>query len=904
MFMDYDILVVGSGIGGMESSLKLGDMGYRVLLVEKEASVGGKMILLSKVFPTLDCASCISTPKMAATAHHPNVDVHIYTEVKEIRKNNDGTFQVRLRRKPAFVDQRLCTGCRQCEMNCNVAVPDQFNSHMVARRAAYIAFPQAVPKKAVIDREGTSPCSFTCPAGIKAHGYVALTRSGKFTRAFNLILETTPLVGSLGRACYAPCEGQCTRGGIEGPVPIRQIKRFLADTYYAKHPVPDYGPPPEQRGKKVAIVGAGPAGLTAAFHLARKGYPVTIFEAGDEPGGMLRYAIPAYRIPKDILDRDIQNVTALGVKIETGRRVEKPAELKEQGFEAVFVATGTPEVRRLQVEGEDLEGVVGALDFLRQVNQGQKLQLANKRVMVVGGGNVAIDAARVAVRLGAERVTILYRRSRAEMPAHDWEIEAAGQEGVDFQYLRAPVKFIGRQGRLAEVECIHMELGDPDEKGRRKPRPVAGSEHRVPVDLVVTAVGLAPATQTLARDIAVKPDRTIAVDQETLQTSVPWIFAGGDVVTGPSSIVSAVAQGKRAAFFIDRYLQGKELKGVDYDYRLPVVDRERVLARQEKYTSLPPVARIEALRERVSDFAETEQPLTAEEARYSAGRCLDCGVCSECQQCLSACPAGAIDLSMREREEEYRVGAVIVSTGFKLFPAQSKPQYGYGRYKNVITGMQMDRLLAPTRPYNTVLRPSDGKIPESIAYILCTGSRDQTVENPLCSRVCCMYSIKQNQLIMGALPLADVTVYYIDIRAFSKGYEEFYDQAKAMGANFIKGRVAWIEEKEDGNLVLFYEDMDNGGRLSRAEHDLVVLSVGLLPNTEVFDLFKGVVLEADDYSYVKEVEEDLNPGKTSIEGVFVAGSASGAKDIPDSILHAGAAAAQAAAYVERTGRRK
>jgi len=308
--------------------------------------------------------------------------------------------------------------------------------------------------------------------------------------------------------------------------------------------------------------------------------------------------------------------------------------------------------------------------------------------------------------------------------------------------------------------------------------------------------------------------------------------------------------------------------------------------------------------ERVKDFQEVELPLTEETARYSSGRCLDCGVCSECHQCITACPAMAIDLDMQEEEEELEVNSIIISTGFTLFPAELKSLYGYGKFKNVITGPQMDRLLAPTRPFNTILRPSDGKVPENIAYVLCTGSRDCTINNPLCSRVCCMYSIKQNQLIMGTLPIADLTVYYIDIRAFGKGYDEFYEQAKAMGASFVKGRVAQIEEKENGNLILSYEDIDNGGKPSQSEHDLVVLSVGLLPNTETYSLFADEKLEVDEHLYVKEVNEDINPGETSIDGVFVAGSVSGAKDIPDSILHAGAAAAQAAAYVERVRRKK
>ncbi len=352
----YDALVVGSGIGGMESALKLGDMGYKVLVVEKDASVGGKMILLSKVFPTLDCASCISTPKMAATIHHPNIDVLTYAQVEGIRDNGDGTYHAKITQKPKFIDEAACTGCRQCEMACNVAVPDEFNADMVSRRAAYIAFPQAVPKKAVIDRAGVSPCTYECPAGIKAHGYVARVRSGEYEEAFGLVLETTPLVGSLGRACYAPCEEQCTRGELEGPLPIRRLKRFIADQHYGQAELKPLEKP-EQNGKKVAVVGSGPAGLTAAWQLARKGYGVKIFDSAPQAGGMLRLGIPAYRLPNDVIDDDIANVTAIGVEIATGTRVDDVAGLKNDGFDAVLVATGTHKSVSLRVPGEELPGV-------------------------------------------------------------------------------------------------------------------------------------------------------------------------------------------------------------------------------------------------------------------------------------------------------------------------------------------------------------------------------------------------------------------------------------------------------------------------------------------------------------------------------------------------------------------
>ena len=892
--MNYDALVVGSGIGGMESALRLGDMGYKVLVVEKEASIGGKMILLSKVFPTLDCASCISTPKMAATIHHPNVTVLTYSEVAGIQRDADGRYLATIRRKPTFIDESLCTGCQLCELACNVSVPDQFNAGMVARRAAYIAFPQAVPKKAVIDRAGTSPCTWSCPAGIKAHGYVALVRAGEPEKAFNLVLEATPLVGSLGRACYAPCEAECTRGMLEGTVPIRLLKRFAADIHYESG-VPFTVEPASSNDKRVAVVGSGPAGLTAAWQLRLKGYGVKIFEAAAEPGGMLRLAIPAYRLPNSVVDDDIKNVTSLGIEIATGTRVENLEQLHADGFDAILVATGTHAPAMLGVPGEHLPGVTGALDFLRETKLGPAPNLKGKDVVVVGGGNVAIDAARSALRLGAETVHLVSLESRSEMPAYAWEVDEAESEGIVLHNSWGVRGFAGESSLKGILLKRCISVFDAD--ARFKPEFDDTVLDDIECDSVIVAVGMRPDTDAFGQ-LSTNGNKTIVVDPGTLQTQVPSIFAAGDVVTGPSMITTAVGEGRRAAFMIDHWLQGRPLDGSEFDSQVPVVDKTEVLERQTSHSRRDPVAASNGHHTVPVGFDEIEPGLTPNEALYSTGRCLDCGVCCECHQCIDACPADAINLDMTERVEEATVGTVIVSTGFKLFPADLKPEYGYGKFKNVITGMQMDRLLAPTRPYNTVLRPGDGKAPDRIAYIMCTGSRDQTVGNPLCSKICCMYSIKQNQLIMGALPLADITVYYIDMRAVGKGYDEFYHQARDMGANFVKGRVGRIEEKDNGDLILHYEDMENGV-IAQAEHDLVVLAVGVQPNADAVRLFAEGELALDDYSYVSEPEEDLNPGRTNMPGVFVAGAASGARDIPDSILHAGAAVAQAAAYLDR-----
>ncbi len=897
--VDYDVLVVGSGIGGMESALKLGDMGYRVLLVEREASVGGKMILLSKVFPTLDCASCISTPKMAATIHHPNITALTYSEVDGIRRSADGRFHASVTRKARFVDIDACTGCQKCETACTVAVPDQFNADLVARRAAHIAFPQAVPKKAVIDRAGSSPCSFACPAGIQAHGYVSLIRSGEYEKAYRLVLDATPLVGTLGRACYAPCEGECTRGSLEGTLPIRRLKRFVSDVHDEHGDGTGIEVAPAN-GRRIAIVGSGPAGLTSAWQLARKGYLVKIFEAAPEPGGYLRLAIPSYRLPEAVVDRDIDNVRALGVEIATNSPVRDLAALKADGFDAVLVATGTNRSMNLGVPGEDRLGVLGGTDFLRKVKLDEPLDVAGRRVVVVGGGNVAMDVARTARRLGASSVTVAYRRGRGEMPAHHVEADDAQREGVEFSLLVAPTEVVGdERGAVSGLRCTLMELGAPDASGRRRPEPIPGSELVLPCDIVVSAIGMVADTGAFNGGLATNPRGTLRADPTTCQTEVPFIFAAGDVVNGPTDITRAVGEGRRAAHMIDRWLTGGTMDG--FDDRLPVVDKAQVLARQRGYASRPPTPGATVLLATPVDFSEVEAPLSEAEALAAAGRCIDCAVCSECNECVAACPVdGCIDLHARDQHLEAEVGAVVVSTGFKLFPADAKPEYGFGRFKNVITGMQMDRLLAPTRPFNTILRPGDGKVPERIAYILCTGSRDETVGNPLCSRFCCMYSIKQNQLLMGALPLADITVHYMDIRAPGKRYDEFYEQAKAMGATYVKGRVADVSETPTGDLVLRYEDIENGGGIVEAEYDLVVLAVGVQPNHDAEQLFEVGELSLDEWSYVAEPEEDLNPGATSIPGVFVAGAASGAKDIADSILHAGAAVAQVAAHLERT----
>jgi len=905
----YDTLVIGGGIAGQEAALNLANMDYKVLLVDKALSIGGNMIRLSKVFPTLDCAACITTPKMSETARHQNITLLLNSEITGIDKVN-GHFEIEVAKHPRYVIPESCTGCQQCEQACPEVRPDEYNQNLAGRKVAYIPFSLANPRIAVIDRQGSSaPCIAACPGGVKPYGYISLVRNGRYEDAMRLHMEDIPIPGSLGRACYAPCQQECTRAGLESAVDIRRIKRFFAEDYYHKNPTAPVRTIEKHSGKKVAIVGSGPAGLTAAYHLALAGHEVKVFEAAPQAGGMLKLTLPEYRLPNAVVDRDIENITSLGVEIECNHPVGHIDKLKNLGYDAVFVAVGTHKTSRLNIPGSDNKGVVSCLDFLRDSKIGLKEDLEGKKVMVIGGGNTAMDSARTALRLGASKVSVIYRRSRDEMPAWKEEIREALEEGVVLQLLRAPVKFIATNGKITRAVLVKMKLGDPDAGGRRKPAEVKGSDYTEDVDLVIEAIGLSPATSHFSKELELESDGRIKVASDTLQTRVPWIFAGGDSVTGSSTIIEAAGQGKRAAYFIDLFLDGKDPASYGYGDKLPATDKKNVLSRPD-IKIVPPVSnKVRPVSARNRDFREVEMTFTEEEVQRSASRCLDCSNCRECHQCISACPANAIDFSQKEEKIAAKATSVIVSSGFNLFNAEGKPQYGSKRFPNVIDSLQMDRLIAPTRPFNHVLRPGDGKVPGNIAYVLCTGSRDSSLENyrscsmasankPICSQICCMYSIKQAQLLMGALPMADITIYYMDIRAFGKGYEEFYQQSKSMGVSFVKGKIARIREKDDksGDLVLRFENIETG-QVKEVTHDLVVLSVGIQPNNEIVQAFKNAALALDEFNYIKQADVLANPARTSIEGVFVAGTAAGPMDIPDSILSAGCAASEVAAYI-------
>ncbi len=495
---------------------------------------------------------------------------------------------------------------------------DEYEAHIKEKRC-----PGAVCKTLV-----SAPCHHVCPVGMDPPAYIGYIAQGRFDKAYEVITNASPFAGICGRVCDYPCEFKCTSGDSADPIAIRALKRFVADYAKNKNGRPKKAPA-RKYDEKVAVVGSGPAGLTCAYQLALQGYEVTAFEALPVPGGMLAVGIPEYRLPRDILEFEIENVKRAGVKIETNTAVGKDVtldELRARGYKAFFVATGAHTGLKLGVEGEEAEGVVDAVAFLREVNLGRG-DKPGEMVGVVGGGNAAVDAARAALRMGAAEVHILYRRTRKEMPAQDEEIEAALDEGIKLHLLVAPKRIITEGGRVTAVECLKMELGDVDAGGRRRPVPIEGSEFTLELDALIPALSREPDLTCLegADAIEVSKWKTIVADGETLQTTVPDVFAGGDVVTGPWTVTGAMGYGKRAAEVIHKYLRGGPLRPT-YEPTRPTVEVPTYRMTDEELATIVhrPGVPCRSAPDRVKNFDEVELCLSDEQAVDEAKRCLRC----------------------------------------------------------------------------------------------------------------------------------------------------------------------------------------------------------------------------------------------------------------------------------------
>ncbi len=777
-------------------------------------------------------------------------------------------------------------------------LPNAYDEGLSGKKAAYKRYAQAIPGAFAIEKADKAPCRVACPAGLNVQGYVQMVKQGKYEEALKIIMEDLPLPGVLGRICPHECEDVCRRCEVDEPVSIRNLKRLAADKFDPRKVAVECLP---RRKEKVAIIGSGPSGLSAAYHLAKRGIKSTIYEALPKAGGMLRVGIPDHRLPPEILDREIELITNLGVTLKTDSPLGPDLtvdSLFDEGFNAVYLALGAHKGIELGISGEKSDGVRQGVDFLREVNLTGKAPVG-KKVAIIGGGNVAIDVSRAAARLGAQEVHIIYRRTRKEMPAWEEEIHAAEEEGVKITYLSAPEEVIIKNDKVAGLRCIRMELSEPDSSGRKRPVPISGSEHDIDADQIISAIGQRPDLSSIENVTGLTFSKwgTVEVDAVSYATDRDGVFAGGDLQTGPGVAVGAIAAGKEAAESIERYFDGKDMsegreavKKEDAVYR-PIPENIKKDAR----ASMPELSP----EKRSAGFDEVELGFDENAGKQEAGRCLNCGYCSECYQCVDACLANAVIHDQEARKRQIDVGAVVLCPGSEPYdPSALDEFYNYKTRPNVVTSLEFERILSASGPtMGHLVRPSDNTEPKKIAWLQCVGSRDTNkCGNGYCSSVCCMYAIKDAMIAKehsdGDL---DCVIFNMDIRTFGKDYEKYFLRARDKeGVRFVKTRIHTIREvRETGDLKIRYAD--ESGNIVEEIYNMIVLSVGLQIPESTVDLAKRIDIDLRKYNFAET--STFTPVSTSRPGVYACGVFQGPKDIPSSVTEASAAAAAVGTYL-------
>ncbi len=901
------VLVCGAGIAGIQASLDLAEGGFKVFLLDSSPAIGGRMAQLDKTFPTGDCAMCILSPKLVECARNRNIEIITLADVQSL-SGKPGNFRVKIRQNPRYVDTAKCDACGNCANVCPVTLPSEFDLGLDKRKAIFRPYSQAIPDVYTISKSsGTAPCKAGCPAGVNVQGYIALTAAGKIGEAYELIRQRCPLPATAGRVCPHPCQEKCNRNGIDEAVSARNIKRFVADTILANPDgYPPFALPAHGLENRVAVVGGGPAGLTAASDLTLAGYKVTLFEARPQLGGMLRYGIPGYRLPKEILDKEISGLLGLGIEVNTNtaitnarRLLSKTPDPKEpdypHGFDAVFLAAGAWKGLKLAIPGENAPGVLDGLSFIIDVNIGKAPKIGPK-VLVIGGSDMALHAARMALRLpGVDSVHLACLESRAEMPAHSWEAAEALEEGVIFHNSLGPTRIAISEEKAGGVTfraCTSVF----DEFKRFDPLFDDSAISTISADTVIVAAGRAVDAHRLGLEM--RPGGRILTDKETLGTSVPGIFAGGDAVLGPASMVEAMAQGHRAAESIDAYIRGSaSIRSAGFarvsasvasgSSPAKLAPNPTPDAPVREHVPMPRLASWQ----RIGSFIETDLGYGREQAISEAQRCLSCGLCSECMQCLGACSAGAVMHDQQATEFDIEVGSIIFAPGVDEFQSSLLKEYGHGSYADVLSSLQFERMLSVTGPTGgRVRRPSNGGDVKRLAFIQCVGSRDAAGGSGYCSSICCMNTAKLAMTAVEHESAAslEVSVFGMDVRAAGKEADSYIQRAGEYGIEHIKAVPSSITEiPGSGNLRISYTDGTGVERVQ--DFDLVVLSAGVRVPERVKESARRLNIDLNSFGFAKT--QRFSPVAASKPGIFVTGAFQEPKDIPDSVSQGSAAAA-------------
>lgn len=555
---DKRVLIVGGGPEGVHAALERAKSGSRVTILEKFPTLGAERIPRDRI---VQLDEAFDNPDLDKVRDNPNIQILTYSDLKKISLEN-GKIKAQILKRPLRVDNSKCNDCKACIKVCPVNMFDDFDEDLSFRTA--VDYCNSKTGEYNIYKEDMPVCQRTCPVNLDIRSYVGLIADGKYLDSLATIRERLPLPGSIGRICPHPCETACNRQYLDEPINICFLKRFVADAEINEDIEPVYETPEKKYPEKIAIIGAGPAGLTCACDLARMGYEnAKIFEALPVPGGYLWVGIPEYRLPKKILQREVDVITNMGVDIQYNTRIGKDISFENlrEEYDAIFIGAGCHRGLKLRVPGEEEyegKGIIDCVTFLREQALGN-IKEGKGKLIVIGGGNAAIDSARVGWRMGFDEVYILYRRTKKEMPANPWEIDAAEHEGVILQYLAAPVKILGKNGRVTGMRCVRMELGEPDASGRRRPIPIEGSEYVIDAETIVPAISQGTNIDFLGKehDFDINRWNTFEIDEENGATNVAGVFAGGDVVTGPDIAIRAIAGGKRAALGIHDYLRSK-----------------------------------------------------------------------------------------------------------------------------------------------------------------------------------------------------------------------------------------------------------------------------------------------------------------------------------------------------------
>jgi len=851
---------------------------------------------------------------MVSVGRHPNIKILAYSEIESV-SGYVGNYQVRVRRKPRYVDESKCTGCGNCASVCPIDVSNEFDRGLSTRKAAYRFSAQAVPGAFAIDKKGMAPCRAACPTDQRAQGYVALVKQKRYADAYWAIRREHPFPSVCGRVCNRNCEAACSRGKVDEPVNIMGIKRFVADwAYQHRDELPNMrdkslvGTPfqhkPKPTGKRVAVVGAGPAGLTVALDLVRLGHKVKVFDAQPVAGGMIRVGIPPHRLPYEMLDWEVQQILDEGVELQLNTWIDDiPGLLKTTKlsgpYDTVLIATGAHVAKKVDIPGKDHPDNWLSLPFLKKVCLGTLPDLTGKRIAVIGGGNVALDCARSAVRIGASECRMIFRKPKGEMTGFEWEVAIAEEEGVNMCGA-SMFKEIRIEGdKIVGVKCIHTEYHGYDAKGRILIDELPGTEHVLPADIVIWATGQGCDLSFLPEDGSVKPYKTGINSDDDMMTSLPGVFVAGDVHRGSTFyVVDAIGEGHHAARSMDRYLRGDlgvrepnlppKVELSESEVRARIARGEASQAQRVRIRTIP-------LEERYHNFREADLTLTEEEVLQEAERCIRCGTCAECLECVAACERGAIDHDMQERHVEFTVGTIILATGFRDFDPARLPELNYGKIPNILTALEFERLVNASGPTNGKVLLKNGKPPKSVAVVHCVGSRDPRTHE-YCSRACCMYSLKLSQLVHDYVG-AEVHEIYRDMRSFGKGYEEFYNRTAQMGVHFYHGKVKSIERR-NGVLHVSWDESFHG-QPDQVEVEMVILATGFEPQADAGAVAAQFGISRSRDGFFLERHPKLAPVETTSEGIYLAGTCQSPKDIPDSVAQAGAAAAVALSLMDQ-----